>query len=484
MKSNLLKPVVVFFTCALLSTSLIAQQPDRSKPPQLPPPAKLNTKPVEKFELSNGLKVYMMEKHDVPLVQLNITVKAGYVNDPENKTGLANAALDMMDEGAAGKSALELADAIDYLGVRLTTGAGLHTSNISLHTPVAKLDDALKIMSDILLKPDFPQKELDRKKKNYLTTLMQWHDQPTAVASIAANQFLFGKQHPYGRPAIGTESSIKSFSPEDLKGFYNKYFKAGNAYVVAVGDIKKDALKAKLEAAFGKWQKGSVQEEKVNPAQDPSARIIYLIDKPGSPQSVITIGKMGAKRQTEDYYAITVMNTILGGSFSSRLNLNLREKHGYTYGASSRFSFRPVPGPFIASSSVQTEVTDSALIEFFREFKGISETVGKDELEGAKNYAALGYPGGFQSVSDIAAQIDEMVQYNLPAGYFNDYIPNILKVSADEVEKAAKKYIAPEQMAIIVVGDKAKIEDGIRKLNLGEIKNFTIDDILGKTPSL
>lgn len=468
----------------LIVISINAQDVDRTKPPELPPPKSLSLPELIKFELSNGLKVVLMEKHNVPLIQLNVIVKAGTVNDPQGKEGLANITIDMLDEGNAGKTALEVADEIDFLGASISTRAGLHFSGIYLHTPVSKFDDALKIMSDIVLKPDFPENELKRKKKEYLTTISQWHDQPTSIANIAFNKFLFGENHPYGKISLGYEHSIKSFTKDDLKNFYAKYFKANNAFIIVVGDIKKDELKDKLEKVFGKWQKGKVEKTNIDEPEQVKERIVYLIDKPGSAQSVIYIGKVGPKRLTEDYNAIIVMNTILGGSFTSRLNNNLREEHGYTYGAGSRFVFRPIAGSFFAYSSVQTDVTDKALMEFFKELNGIREPIPDDELNRAKNLVALSYPQNFQTVSEIASQIEELIEYNLPESYFNDYVNNILNVKNNEVNSAANKYIVPEEMIVVIVGDKSKIEEGIKQLNLGEIKNLKIEDVLGKIPVL
>ena len=211
-------------------------------------------------------------------------------------------------------------------------------------------------------------------------------------------------------------------------------------------------------------------------------RIIYLIDKPGSAQSVIYIGRIGAKRLTPDYNSIIVMNTILGGSFTSRLNDNLREQHGYTYGARSRFSFGPIPGNFIAYASVQTEVTDKSLTEFFNELNRIREPIPEEEINRAKNLVALSYPSDFQSVSSIADQLDNMAEYNLPSDFFDNYITQILNVKEDEVNSAAEKYVVPDKMIVVVVGDKTKIEDGVRALNHGEIKNLSIEDVLGKVP--
>ncbi len=468
----------------LISTQINAQRIDRTKPPTLPPPKSLKLPEVVKFELSNGLIVVLMEKHNVPLIQLNVIIKAGTVNDPPGKEGLANVTLDMLDEGNAGKSSLEIADEIDFLGAKISTKAGLHSSVIYLHTPISKFEDALKIMGEIILKPDFPENELLRKKKEYLTTIVQWHDQPTSIASIAFNKFLFGDNHPYGKPSIGNETSINSFTREDLLNFYSEYFKANNAYVVAVGNIKKEELKNKLEKIFGRWQNGNIDKIKVQKVKQVNKRRIYLIDKPNSAQSVIYIGRVGPERLTKDYYSIIIMNTILGGSFTSRLNNNLREEHGYTYGAGSRFIFRPELGYFIAYSSVQTEVTDKALFEFFKEFNSIRKPIPLDELNRAKNLVALSYPQNFQTAAEIASQIEELIEYNLSENYFNEYVKNIINTKDLEINDAAKKYIVPDQMIVVVVGDKSKIEAGIKNLKLGELINLRIEDVLGKIPQL
>jgi len=471
-------------TVFLVSFSIYAQNPDRTKPPLLPPPQQLKLANIQQFNLSNGLKVVLIEKHEVPLIQLNIIIKTGSVNDPDNKSGLANFTMDMIDEGAAGKSSLEIADLIDYLGAKITASAGLHFSGIYLHTPLTKFDNALQILQDIVLKPDFPQKELERKKKERLTSIMQSHDQPTAIASYAFNQFLFGKNNPYGRSSIGDESSINATTIEDLKDFHKKYFVANNAFIVAVGDIKLTELKNKLEQIFGSWKKGKIENINLKTPDQVSQRVVYLIDKPGAPQSVINIGRIGAARITDDYNSIVVMNTFLGGSFGSRLNQNLREEHGYTYGAFSRFNFRPFPGSFIASSSVQTDVTDKALYEFFKELNGIREPISEADLNHSKNYVALNYPSEFQSVREIAGHLEEMVEYDLPGNYFNEYISKMLSVTANEFTASANKYIIPDKMIVVVVGDKSKIENGIKALNLGDIKNFTIDEVMGKVPVL
>jgi len=251
-----------------------------------------------------------------------------------------------------------------------------------------------------------------------------------------------------------------------------------------VGDVTVKTVLPKLEKAFGNWKNVTPSTVSLPKINQVSGRRVILVDKPGAPQSEIRIGRIGVPRMTDDYYALTVMNTILGGSFSSRLNQNLREKHGYTYGAGTRFDFRPLPGPFLASAAVQTAVTDSSLIEFFKELRGILELVPQQELDRARNYVALSFPGEFQSVAEISSHLEELVIYGLPDDYFNGYIGHILAVTQADVQRVARKYLDPEKVEIVVVGDRAQIEKNIEALKLGPITVMSIEDVLGKAPIL
>ncbi len=466
------------------TTFCFAQKPDRSTPPKPGPASSLKLPSLQQFSLKNGLRVYLMEKHNVPLVQANLRLGFGSVDDPADRPGLASMTMDMLNEGAAGKRALELADAIDFLGANLSTNAGMHHSDINLNAPTAQLGKAFSLMADVVLHPDFPPDELKRIIKQRLNTLVQNHDQPGTIASVMFNKTIFGASHPYGRSTAGDEKSLRAMQVKNLLKFYKNHAVANNAVLVVVGDITRSQLLPLLEKYFGDWKKGSVKKTVVAAAAQIENRVIHLVDKPGSAQSVLRIGRVGVKRSTADYFAIKVMNTILGGSFASRLNTNLREEHGYTYGAGTYWDFRPTEGRFLAYSNVQTDVTDKALVEFMKEFTAIREPVPAMELQRGKNYDALGYPGDFETAANIAGAMHEMITFDLPADYFNAYIGNVLKITAEEVNHVAKKYIVPEKMAIVIVGDREKIEPGLKALNFGEIRNYSIEDVLGKIPDL
>jgi len=461
-----------------------AQAPDRSKPPELGPPPSLKLPSIQHLKLSNGLPVVLMEKHDLPLVEIELLVKAGSAMDPSDKSGLASITAAMMEEGAGSRNALELADAIDFLGASVSALAGQHTSVVSLHTPLSKLDSALALFADVALRPTFPKEELERQRKERLTTLLQWHDEPRSIASVIFNRTLFGDKHPYGKPSIGNEKTLRGFKVEDLGKFHSTHFKSNNATLIVVGDVTPNSIVPKLEAYFGKWESGTVPTTNWSSIKQVEDRRVYLVDKPAAAQSEIRIGRIGVERMTEDYFALFVMNTILGGSFTSRLNQNLREQHGYAYGAGSSFDFRPLPGPFVARAGVQTNATDKSLVEFMKELNGILQPVTDDELTRAKNYLGLGYPDNFQTIGQIAGQLSELVIYNLPDEYFNNYIQHINAVTKEDVQRVAKKYLDPEKVAIIVVGDRKQIEKGVNELKLGPMKLLTITDVLGKVPKV
>lgn len=467
---------------AAFAAPLTAQAPNRSGPPELGPPPRLTLAPIQEHRLSNGLRVMLVEKHQVPVVQINVVVMAGSALNPGSKAGLATMMADMLDEGAGTRDALELADALDFLGVRLSTAAGNHTAAISLFTPLSKLNDALPLLADVVLRPTFPEEELERKRKSRLTQLLQQHDRPATIATVLFNKALYGDQHPYGQPSIGGEAAIRSLTVRDLREFHESYFRPNNAVLIVVGDVTAESVIPKLEELLGGWPTGVITVPAWPEATQVSGRQILLVDKPGAAQSEIRIGRIGVERKTKDYEALRVMNAILGGAFTSRLNMNLREEHGYSYGAFSRFSFRLLPGPFLASSAVQTDATDKALREFFNEFSAIREPVSDEELTRARNYLALQFPGNFQTVGGIAGNIDDLFVFELPSDYFNQFLDRVLAVTKDDVERVARNYVDPENVVIVVVGDREKIEDGVRALGLGPVRLLSIEDVLGPKP--
>lgn len=468
----------------LLGTVLSAQAPDRSHPPQPGPAPALHMPPIQKRALSNGLPVWIVELHDVPVAQINLLVFSGSADDPPGRFGAASLASAMLEEGAGTRSALEIADAIDFLGADLSAGSGIDSTAVRLHVPVARLADALPIMADVALRPAFKSEELDRLRQQRLTQMIQGRDDPQTIASTTFPRVLYGPRHRYGTPIGGTAETIKTFTPDDLREFYSSTFRPDRATILAVGDLTPDNVMPLLEKSFGVWKASGAAAPKqtIAAVDQPAERQIYLVDKPGAAQSQIRIGWIGVPRSTPDYFPLVVMNTILGGSFSSRLNMNLREQHGYTYGASSQFDMRAAAGPFSAAAGVQTDKTRESLTEFFNELNGILKPVPAEELSRAKNYVALRYPGGFETTGDISRQLENALVFHLPDTYFSTYVQNIQAVTAADVQRVAQKYIAPGRFAVVVVGDQKAIEPGIRALNLGPITVMTVDEVFGPKP--
>jgi predicted Zn-dependent peptidase len=469
----------------LATTTLVAQQtPDRSHPPAPGPVPALRLPAIQKRQLSNGLRVWVVELHEVPVAQVNLVVFGGGANEMGKKYGASSLTAAMLEQGAGTRSALEIADAIDFLGADLSASSSFDASAVRLHVPVARLTDALPIMADVALRPSFPKDELERLRQQRLTSLLQGRDDPSTIASATFARVLFGPEHRYGIPSGGTAETIKAFTTDDLRAFYASIFRPDNAALLAVGDVTADKVVPLLEASFGGWKPaaGTKPVQKLPAVDEPAARQIYLVDKPGAAQSQIRIGWIGVPRSTPDYFPIVAMNTILGGSFSSRLNMNLREQHGYTYGASSSFDMRVSPGPFVSAAGVQTDKTSESLTEFFKELDAILKQVPPEELARAKNYVALRYPASFEATADISRRLEDALVYQLPEDYFSTYVQKIQAVTAADVQRVAQKYVQPGRFAVVVVGDQKVIEPKIRALNLGPIKVLTVDDVFGPKP--
>ena len=477
--SSMSKVIVAAAIVSMLTPALAQQLPDRSKAPVPGPPPALKIPAIQKRALSNGLPVWVVEMHEVPVVAINLIVKSGAAADPVGRYGLASFTAAMLDEGAGSRNALDLADAVDFLGASLTTSSSFDASSVRLHTPVAKLDAALPLMADVALRPAFADTEVERLRKERLTSLLQTRDNVSSIASAAFARLVFGGRHRYGTPGMGNETTNTEMSSKDLRAFHTTHYQPQNAYLLVVGDVTPDTIMPKLERAFGTWKNGAPVPKPALPASPAhAARQIYLVDKPGAEQSAIRIGNVGVARATQDFYVLDVMNTVLGGSFTSRLNTNLREVHGYTYGASSSFDMRTAPGPFVAGANVQTDKTVESLREFFKELDGMRTPVPADELRRARNLEALGFPAGFETTSGMAGNLSELVVYDLPESFFSEYVPRIQAVTAADVERAAKQYLQTDKFAVIVVGDLARIEKPIREANLGPVKVVTLDEIL------
>jgi zinc protease len=469
----------VLLICAIAPAAYAQDRPDRSKPPAIGPAPSLKMPAIQKHKLSNGLAVWIIEHHEVPLAQVNMIVKSGSAADPIGSYGVGSLAAAMLDEGAGSRSALEIADALEFLGANLSTTSSFDYSAVRMSVPVSKLADALPVMADVTLRPTFPANELDRLKKERLTGLLQARDNPAALVQLAFPRVIYGPTHRYGTSANGLPAAIESLSVTDLQTFYRAHYRPDNATLIVVGDVTPASLMPMLEKAFGSWKGEGLAPltAEVPTAPQLKSRQIYIVDKPDAPQTQIRIGWVGVPRSTSDYAALEVLNTILGGSFTSRLNQNLREEHGYSYGASSAFDMRLSAGPFFAAAGVQSDKTGESVKEFFNELTRIGTLIPEDELKKSRNYVALAFPGEFETTGDLARKLEELVVYNLPDDTFAKFVSAVTSVTAADLQKLAARYIQPDRMAVVVVGDRKTIEGQIRQLNLGPVNLITIDEL-------
>lgn len=462
----------VYVVLSVAAATMLAQSPDRSQPPPIGPAPALRLPAIQKATLANGVPLWVIEQHRVPIAQVNVILRGGSSLDRAGRFGLASLVANLLDEGAGSRSSLEFADAVEFLGAELTTSSSFDYSAVRLSVPVRNLAAALALQADVVLRPTFPANELDRLRKERLSALVQAQDDPAAIISYAFPRVVFGSTHRFGTPAAGLAPALEAITVDEARAFYKEHYVSGNATIVVTGDVTLAAVKAELDKAFAGWPaSGSRATSAALPtAPQLTRREVVLVDKPGSAQSQIRIGWVGVPRSTPDFASLEVLNTILGGSFGSRLNQNLRERNGFTYGAASVFDMRTSAGPFFATAGVQTDKTADALREFFVELEGIVKPIPAEEVEKAKNYVALGFPGEFETTRNLAQKLEELVVYNLPENTHQSFVGEIMKVTPADIQKVAARYIQPDKMAVVIVGDRSAIESGVAALKLGPMR--------------
>jgi zinc protease len=440
----------------------------REKPPAPGPARPLHLPVPEEFKLSNGLTVLFSERAGLPLVATSLVFRRGSGSNPLDRPGLASFTSRMLQQGTATRSALDIADRAADLGTTVGTRASMDSSRIGSESLTRNFPDVLELMSDMALHPNFPQKEIERVKSERQAALVQERDEPFAVATRVYSAALYGPKYTYGYPDIGTSDSLKAITREDLQRFWKENYSPSDAAVIVTGNIKREDLKVQLEKQFGVWKATEAPALNRGTAERSDAKVI-VVDRPDAPQTTLVLFSLGPARSTPDYAPLEVMNSDLGGLFSSRINMNLREEHGYTYGAGSFFSYHVAPGPFIVYSDVRTDVTAPAVTEVFKELKRMRETpMNPAELKLAKDSIAQSLPGRFEHGSEASATFAEIYVYGLPLDYFSLLPEKINAVTAEQAQAAAQKYIQLDQTTVLAVGDRAKIEGDLKKLNLGK----------------
>jgi zinc protease len=449
----------------------------RKAPPKPGPSSPLHLPVPQQFKLSNGLTVFYSDRPGLPLVAAALVLRSGSGANPGDKPGLASFTARMLQQGTTTRSALQIADRAADLGAGLWSRSSMDSSIVGTQALMRNFPEALELLADIALHPTFPNAEIDRVRKEREAALVQEKDDPFSVATRVMRTALYGTHNAYGYPDVGTADSLKTISRDDLLKFWRDHYFPNDAALVIAGNIKLETLKPLLEKEFGAWKEGKSADAAFGTLESSDARLI-LVDRPGAPQTALECYELGAARSTPDYAPLEVMNTELGGLFSSRINLNLREAHGYTYGAGSTFAYHRRPGPFLAYSAVRTDVTAPATTEIFNELRRMRETqMSADEMKLSKDSITRSMPGRFERGNDAVGTFAELFTYDLPLDYFSKLPEEVDAVSPEQAQAMAQKYIHPDKIVVLAVGDKAKIEDEMKKLNLGKME---IRDAEGK----
>ncbi|HJT64924.1 MAG TPA: pitrilysin family protein [Pyrinomonadaceae bacterium] len=477
-KQNRLLAISAALIIALANVASMAQQTlDRTKVPPAGPTPVLHVPAWTKTQLANGATLIVSERHSLPLVSFSITFVGGANQfEPAERRGVASMTASMLTEGTKTRTGDQLSDALQLLGTNVFANVGAEEGSINFVSTSKNFDSVLEILSDMMLNSVFPADALERLRARTLVNLTQAKDQPVIVGAQVFARVLYGNAHPYGQRS--TETTVKAITRDDVVNFAKAYYQPGRAIITVVGDVTPGKVKGSVEKALAAWSKGgdkpSFDYPKL-PELQPAK--IYLVDKPGAAQSVVNIGLPGPPRNTPDYFALQVLNTILGGQFQSRLNANIREQKGYSYGVNSGFNYGKGPGAFRAGGSIFTDKTDAALVEFMKELKGIvgEKPVTDEEIKTAKDSLIQGLPQRFASVTAISGAITSLVVQGLPDDFYQTYAQNVSAVTKEDLARVAKRYIDLNHLAIVIVGDRSKVETALKNTEIAPITMLDIE---------
>ncbi len=434
---------------------------------------------VEKATLSNGMKIELAERHAIPVVDFHLMIDAGYTADQGGIPGTSALAMAMVDEGTKTRSSLQISDEEQKLGARIGAGSDLDSSYVTLSAIKPNLDASLALYADVVLNPSFPPADFARLQKQQIAGIQREKAQPVGMALRVFPKLLYGAGHPYGLPFSGSgyEDGVAKITRDDLVKFHQTWFKPGSATMVIVGDTTMAEIRPKLEALFKDWPKGTAPAKKLGNVGGKSATTMYILDKPGAAQSVILAGQLVAPTANPDEIPFKTMTQVLGGAFIARINMNLREDKHWSYGA---FTFVPDARgqrPFIAYAPVQTDKTKESLVEVMKELKGIvgAKPVTALELSQAQDGMTRTLPGDWETQGALAGSMGEIVRFGLPDDYFATFPAKVRALKAADLDASAKKNLAPDKLVWVVVGDRAKIEAGIKELGWGDVKYLDAD---------
>jgi zinc protease len=445
---------------------------DRSTLPSLGAELPFTFPEIRRRTLSNGVRVWTVEHHEVPLVSFLLLMPVGASADPPDRPGLAAITGDLLDEGCGARNALEVHEALGRIGAQLDTEVNADATLLSLTTLARFADRGLDILADLVVRPRLEQREFDRVRELRLNRLVQLRDMPPALADRVFAQLLY-RGHPYGHLPIGTEGSLRGMTLRDVVTFHRKGFQPSRMTVIAVGDAPHGRLADLVDRAFAGWSPAEAPDGLADaasmPLPAPGPDRLALVHRGAAAQSELRIGHVGVPRSSPDYHALLVLNMVLGGQFVSRVNMNLREQKGYTYGARTNFDFRVGPGPFVLYASVQSEVTAEAVREAVAELRAIrgDRPVTRAELELGRAALTRGYPRSFETAEQIGRAAAQIAMYHLPDDYFTTFVPRVLALDEQEITRVAASHIDPARLLTVIVGDREKVGPALQRLELG-----------------
>ncbi len=443
------------------------------KLPEPGPAHDLKLPPIQEDRLSNGLRILVAERHEIPVVNFWLAFDVGYAADHSAAPGAARLTTSLLTSGTERRNALEVSDEVQMLGAQLSAGSNLDTSTIFLSALQSNLDQTLDLFADVVLHPAFPQEDFQRQQRLQLAAIANEKVTPLQMALRALPPVLFGADHAYGLPLTGsgTEESVAKISRDDVARFYSEWFKPNNATLIVVGDTTLSKIKPKLEKLFSVWQGGEVPAKKVGTVQLPAKPVVYLIDKPGAEHSVVIAGTVAPPPNVQSEIALETMNGVFGGNFGARLNMNLREEKHWSYGAASVLYGARGQRPFLAYASVQGDKTSDSIHEMLREFSGMTglKPVREDELEKVKQQQILELPGSHETMNSIGGTINDLLQLGLPLDYYDSYVSRVKALTLNDIDASAKQLLDPHRMIWMVVGDREKLETALHELGIGEI---------------
>ena len=436
----------------------------RATAPPPGPPRPYHFPEVARKTLAKGLQILVAENHAAPLLAVRALVRSGADHDTAETAGLASLTADLLDEGAANRDTVRLAEDLGLLGASLGTGADWDATYVSVDVLSRNAAPALELFADVVRRPQLPADALERVRSERLMELLQQRDEPASIAAKRFSGLIYGSGA-YGNSISGNAESVARLTLDQTRSYYESHFAPNNTAIIVAGDIDTNETIALIEKLFGDWPRATEVPRPVIAPQQFESNRIYLIDRPTAVQSEIRIGHLGVSRTCDDYFPISVMNALLGGVFNSRINLNLRERHGYTYGARSTFAFRRQAGPFVVAAPVRNEVTRESVEQVFAELRRMrSGDVETRELDDVKNYLIGVFPATVQSSSDISGRLLDMELYDLPHDYFDRYRDNIAAISKQQIEDVARKYIDPDRAVIVIVGNASQIREPLGAL--------------------